>query len=105
MLEEINTINFEDKTSNSLCLVDFWAEWCETCKQQHQYLVQIANDFSDKIKVFSINAGENRFISETLGVRNIPDLLLINRGEIIDRLDGPQNFESIKIFINKHINK
>ena len=33
--------------ADKLTLVDFWAEWCGTCKQIGPILEEISNDMSD----------------------------------------------------------
>jgi thioredoxin 1 len=102
-MEEVNFMNYESKVDNGLVLMEFWADWCESCKIQKQFLHNIEDKYKSNLKMLSLNVGENKYLSQKLGVRNIPALLLFKSGEQIARLDNLQSQELIELFINKYI--
>ena len=74
--------------SNTLVLVDFWAEWCGPCKQIGPILEEIAIEQESKIKILKINIDENPHTPQKYGVRGIPTLMLFKEGKLIDTKVG-----------------
>ena len=69
-------------------LVDLWAEWCGPCKMMEPVLEQIAEEYSDKVKVVKLNIDQNQDTPLKFNVMNIPTLILFRNGEEIDRVVG-----------------
>ena len=44
--------------ANQLALVNIWATWCPGCRQEHGFLVELANE--DIIPIFGLNWRDNR---------------------------------------------
>jgi len=97
--------NFEAVLSKGLVLVDFWAEWCEPCKVQEPILKIIAEETPDNVIVAKLNVDDNKYIIQQRAVRNIPSMILFNRGEEVQRWTGLQSKEAILLGINKYVNK
>ena len=69
-------------------VVDFGAEWCGPCKQLDPILEEIAEENTDKLKVFKINIDENPMVPQKFGVRGIPTIMLFKEGKLIDTKVG-----------------
>ena len=63
-------------------VVDFWAEWCQPCKQIAPFLEELASDLDGQIKVAKVNIDDNPLTPTKYGVRGIPTLMLFKDGEI-----------------------
>ncbi len=69
-------------------VVDFWAEWCGPCRLVGPVVEELAKDFDGKALVGKLNVDENPDIAMKFGVRNIPTILFIKGGQVIDRQVG-----------------
>jgi thioredoxin len=69
--------------SDKLVLIDFYAPWCQPCKQMAPYLAEMANTYKDKLIINRVNADENQLISKTLKVDALPTLLLYKNGQLV----------------------
>ncbi len=75
-------------SQNVPVVVDFGADWCGPCKQLDPILEEIAEENTDKLKVFKINIDENPMVPQKFGVRGIPTIMLFKEGKLIDTKVG-----------------
>ncbi|WP_037587086.1 thioredoxin family protein [Stenoxybacter acetivorans] len=64
-------------------LVKFWSPSCDMCKAMMKSVDDLAEEYSDKIKVVKINVVENREKATSLGLRGIPTLMIWKNGESV----------------------
>jgi len=74
--------------ASKLVLVDLWAEWCGPCKMMEPILEEIAEEYSDRLKVVKLNIDQNQETPLKFGVMNIPTLIFFKEGREIDRVIG-----------------
>lgn len=105
MINSCNDENFENEVINSdiPVIVDFWAEWCQPCKQFAPSFEDLANDFVGKIKFVKFNIDEAPETPTKYGVRGIPNLILFNNGEIVDSKVGAISKELLADWLNDNI--
>ncbi|MFX1518213.1 MAG: rhodanese-like domain-containing protein, partial [Promethearchaeota archaeon] len=59
----------------------FYAEWCGFCKKQKPILLELSEEYSDKIEFLYINAEEHPQMRQDFGVTGFPTMFLINKNE------------------------
>jgi len=83
-------------------LVDFWAEWCEPCKQLIPILEKLASDLNGQFVLAKVNSETQQALSQQFQVRSIPTVFIFKNGKIVEQFSGLQPEQSIKELIEKH---
>lgn len=84
-------------------LVDFWATWCPPCKALSPILEELADQYKGKFKIVKIDVDSNPQIASRFGIRNIPALIVFNKGEKVDFTSGLQPKSELETLLNKHL--
>ena len=82
-----NNFNQEVLNSDKPVLMDFWAPWCGPCRMVVPLVEEIAEERSD-IKVVKINVDEEQELAMQFGVMNIPTLVVMKNGKIVNQVTG-----------------
>jgi thioredoxin 1 len=69
-------------------MVDFWAAWCGPCRMVGPIIDEISNDYDGKAIVGKLDVDANQDYAAKFGVRNIPTVLLFDKGELVGRQVG-----------------
>lgn len=90
MAIEVTDANFEELVlkSDVPVLVDFWAEWCGPCRMVGPIVEELAHDYEGKLLVTKVDVDSNPNTAVKFGIRNIPTILFIKGGEIVDKHVG-----------------
>ena len=85
----ITSENFQSYANGELPLVvDFWATWCGPCRMVGPIISELAQDYDGKIVVVKCDVDENDEVAAEFGVRNIPTILFIKNGQVVDKFVG-----------------
>ena len=102
---DIDEHSFQQKiieaSTDRVILVDFWAPWCEPCKQLSPILENIINDCEGRIHLAKINIDENQQIAAQLRIQSIPAVYAFKNKQIADAFQGVLPQKKIIEFIEK----
>ena len=73
-------------SSNTLVLVDFYADWCGPCKKMNPILEELSNETG--LLVGKLNVDENLKKTFEYSVQSIPTMVLFKDGQPVHRVIG-----------------
>ena len=89
--------------SDQPVLVDYWAEWCGPCKMIAPILDEVAESYSDKVKIAKVDVDQNSQVSAKYNIRGIPTLMLFKEGQIVATHPGALNKTQLTAFIDNNL--
>jgi putative thioredoxin len=69
-------------------VIDFWAEWCEPCKQLSPVLERLAIEGGGSWVLAKIDVDANPRIAQTFRVQSIPTVYAVVGGQPVDAFNG-----------------
>ena len=100
----MNTItndNFKEiSASSAVMLIDFWATWCGPCRMLSPTVDEIAEEYEGRVTVAKCNVDDAGDIAMQYRVRNIPTLVFLKNGEMVDRTVGVVSKADIEAKLN-----
>ena len=91
MTVDIINSDIKDYESGALVL-DFYADWCQPCKNLAPILNKVSNDY-EHVVIGKCNVDDNDELIDKYKIKNIPTLIFIKDGEVIDKLIGSKTSE------------
>ena len=98
----ISDDTFEEEVvkSTTPVMVDYWAEWCGPCKMIAPILEEVADEYTDKLKVVKLNVDDNPVTPPKFGIRGIPTLMIFKDGEVAATKVGAVSKKQLIAFVN-----
>ena len=99
---EINIDNFVRlAASEKLLVIDFWAEWCGSCKALAPMMEEFAREYEGRVNIGKCDVEENNDLAVQFKIQSVPTILFIKDGEVVDKQVGAVAREVIITKISK----
>lgn len=90
-------------SKQKLVIVDFWADWCEPCKQLMPVLEKLAAEYSDRVTLAKIDCEAQQQLAAQFGIRSLPTVAFFKDGQPVDGFAGVEPEASIRARIEQHV--
>ena len=84
--------------------LDFWAEWCGPCKMLSPTFDRLAEKFGGQVTFAKVNVDEQPEIANKFAVRSIPTLVLLQSGNVVERIVGLRSEQELAQVLSRYAN-
>ena len=101
MALQLTKENYQSIISSSQpVVIDFWAEWCGPCRMVAPIVVELASEYNGKAVIVKCDVDSNDDIVADYKIRNIPTLIFLKNGEVVDKHVGAISKDALKAKID-----
>jgi putative thioredoxin len=69
-------------------VIDFWATWCEPCKQLSPALERLAAEFDGRFLLATVDVDANQQLAQAFGIQSIPTVVAVIKGRLLPLFAG-----------------
>jgi thioredoxin 1 len=104
MALNIDNSNFDTLLAgDKLVVIDFWAQWCGPCRALAPIIDEVATEYEGKAIIGKCDTDSNNEIASIFNVRNIPMLIFLKNGEVVDIHVGLIKKPELTAIIEKYL--
>lgn len=90
-------------SNESLLVVDCTATWCGPCKLVAPLMDQLADDYSDRAKVFKLDLDNNKLVAKRFGIKSIPAVMVFKQGKLMETLVGVKPYAEFMAAVERQL--
>ncbi|WOI37106.1 thioredoxin [Alteromonas sp. CI.11.F.A3] len=104
---DITVENFQqvilEASQEKLVLIDFWADWCEPCKDLLPILEKIAGEYAQHLILAKVDCETQQEVAGQFGIRSLPTVMVVQNGQPVDGFAGVQPEAQIREMLAKYL--
>jgi len=104
MAREVTEAEFQtavvDRSHEVAVVIDFWAPWCEPCRQLGPLLERVVEEMGGAVELVKINVDENPHVSQSFRVQGIPAVFAMRDGQVVSAFVGAQPEAAVREFVS-----
>tara|TARA_B100001057_G_scaffold96253_1_gene92824 strand:- start:2477 stop:3346 length:870 start_codon:yes stop_codon:yes gene_type:complete len=104
---DITVENFQqiiiEASQDKLVLIDFWADWCEPCKDLMPILEKLAGEYSQYLILAKVDCEAQQEVAAQFGIRSLPTVMVVQNGQPVDGFAGVQPEQQIREMLAKYL--
>ena len=87
MVKVIKQNEFDEVRNSDIAVVDFSAVWCGPCKMVAPVLEEVSEEIKD-VNFYNVDVDQNMDLAQEYNITNIPAILVLKKGEVINSQIG-----------------
>lgn len=103
---DVTAANFQadvlDRSRTTPVLLDFWAEWCEPCKQLGPVLEALAVEYGGGFVLGKVDTETQQDLAYAFQVQGIPFCVLLDGGKPVDAFTGALRETEVRRFLQRN---
>jgi len=104
---DVTVENFQqiilEASQEKLVLIDFWAQWCEPCKDLQPILEKLAAEYADHLILAKVDCEAQQEVAGQFGIRSLPTVMVVQNGQPVDGFAGVQPEAQIREMLAKYL--
>lgn len=89
--------------NEAFLVVDCTASWCGPCKLIAPLMDRLAQDYTDRAKVFKLDLDNNKAVAKRFGIKSIPAVMFFKQGELVETLVGAKPYEDFTAAVDRNL--
>jgi thioredoxin len=86
-------------SQNIPVVVEFWATWCQPCKQLGPMLERLTEEAQGSFRLARVDVDANPNLALRYGVRSVPTVKAISQGQVVGEFAGLQPETRVRDFL------
>ncbi len=92
-----------EKSKQTPVLLDFWADWCEPCKNLTPILHSVIEKYPESLVLAKVNTDQEQMLAQQMGIQSLPTVALLKDGQIIDNFMGVKSLGEVISWLQQHV--